>query len=418
MSDREALIAAICAQPDEDTPRLVYADYMEENGEGAYAAFVRAQVELAAAPPWEPLAVRACRRAPDLVTGARFRHALPPLSGATEWGAHPFRRGFGWWLSVRAPAEWGRHVVPVLGRAPVGRVTFWGALLDDWRAVAGSGALRGLRALAFATSPIEPLFALRDADGVEGVSELHFARASGAGMPEVLEDLFASRLGRAVRGLHFHVGYESLAPLLDALNTGGPLERLSFSVMGITGEHLRRLFDGPTASALTELHLRDEPLGADGLRVLAEAVPPTVRDLTLTKIGVRADGLEALARSPRLTSVRRLDLSGNPLTPRAAKVLSLSHPLAGLRSLNLSGCHLGDKGVRHVARSRWWANLVEADLSNNPISRAGVQHLLSAPVPPDLTALVLDDAVGAESRAALARKFGPAVVFVAPGPPG
>ena len=28
-------------------------------------------------------------------------------------------------------------------------------------------------------------------------------------------------------------------------------------------------FDGPTASTLTELHFRDEPLAADGLRVLA-----------------------------------------------------------------------------------------------------------------------------------------------------
>ena len=58
MSDRDAFLAAICAQPDEDTPRLVFADYLEENDEASLAAFIRAQVELARTPPWEPFAVR------------------------------------------------------------------------------------------------------------------------------------------------------------------------------------------------------------------------------------------------------------------------------------------------------------------------------------------------------------------------
>ena len=29
MSDHDALVAAICADPDEDTPRLAYADFLE-----------------------------------------------------------------------------------------------------------------------------------------------------------------------------------------------------------------------------------------------------------------------------------------------------------------------------------------------------------------------------------------------------
>lgn len=42
MSDRSALLAAIAGQPDEDTPRLVYADWLEEFGE---TDFDRATVE-------------------------------------------------------------------------------------------------------------------------------------------------------------------------------------------------------------------------------------------------------------------------------------------------------------------------------------------------------------------------------------
>lgn len=41
MSDREALLAAIKAFPDEDTPRLVYADWLDEHGESERAALIR-----------------------------------------------------------------------------------------------------------------------------------------------------------------------------------------------------------------------------------------------------------------------------------------------------------------------------------------------------------------------------------------
>lgn len=47
MSDRNALVAAIAANPDEDTPRLALADYLDEHGtkaEQARAEFIRLQV--------------------------------------------------------------------------------------------------------------------------------------------------------------------------------------------------------------------------------------------------------------------------------------------------------------------------------------------------------------------------------------
>lgn len=37
----------ICANPDDDAPRLVYADWLEENGFGPLAEFIRVQIELA-----------------------------------------------------------------------------------------------------------------------------------------------------------------------------------------------------------------------------------------------------------------------------------------------------------------------------------------------------------------------------------
>ena len=44
MSERDALLRAVCADPADDTVRLAFADWCEENGEPDRAAFVRADV--------------------------------------------------------------------------------------------------------------------------------------------------------------------------------------------------------------------------------------------------------------------------------------------------------------------------------------------------------------------------------------
>ncbi len=420
MSDRDALLAAICAQPDEDTPRLVFADWCEEYGEPARAAFIRAQVELARTPPWEPFAVRCRWRTPDVLDEKPFAAALPRVDGYhVAWADGRFRRGFGWALLVRTLSEWAERVEPLFAREPIGKVTFWHGQPDDWARVAASECLRHLRELVLFGSPIEPLRALRDRPAACGVTDIWFQRASGAGTPEVVEDLCRAPLGRAARGLHFRTGYESLPALVDALNTRAPLERLSFLVMGVTAELLRRLFDGAVGAALATLYLDTEPLGGDGLLALAEGIPGTVRDLALINVGVPADGLEALARCDRLSGLRRLNLSRNHLKPRAVRVLALSRALAGLRALYLADCRIGDKGVRHLVGSKFWHNLVELDLRNSALSGAGVRHLLDAPRPPDLTALVLSAAaLGGDDRAALTKKYGGAAVLVASEEPG
>jgi len=415
MSDRDALLAAIRAHPDEDTPRLVYADYLEENDDRARAAFIRTQVESARTPPWEPFAVRVRWRQPDAVSGKPFLKDLPHVPGSViEWPSEPFRRGFAWAFALHHASMWDRFAEPLFEQFPLGKLFLSHGTLDDWMRVGASERVRQFRELVFNVSPIEPLFVLRDKPDACGVTDLYFRRASGAGMPEVIEDLFRAPLGRAVRGLHFHTGYESLNDLVDALNTGGPLERLSFSVMGLTADLIRRLFDGRAGAALRELRVRDERLGDEGLNVLAESLPVGLSDLELSKIDTRGGGLEALAGSDRLAGLRRLNLSRNPLTPRAAKVLAQSRVLAGLRALDLSECGVDDRFVRHVVRSKFWWNLVELDLRKNPLATAGVKHLLDAPVPPALTALALDgDALGGDTRAALVKKYGDAVRFVA-----
>src|SRR5215216_4626617 len=47
MSDAAALLAAIRAAPDDDAPRLVYADWLDEHGQPERAEFIRVQCALA-----------------------------------------------------------------------------------------------------------------------------------------------------------------------------------------------------------------------------------------------------------------------------------------------------------------------------------------------------------------------------------
>ncbi|HEY1379134.1 MAG TPA: TIGR02996 domain-containing protein [Gemmataceae bacterium] len=82
MTDRAAFLAAIAARPDDDLPRLVFADWLDEHGEADRAAFVRLQC---AGDP------DSLRRAAELET--RHRAAwLGPLARVVFRAE--FRRGF------------------------------------------------------------------------------------------------------------------------------------------------------------------------------------------------------------------------------------------------------------------------------------------------------------------------------------
>ena len=92
MTDEHAILAAIAADPEDDTARLAYADFVEENGEPDRAAFIRNQVELARLKSGDPALYHLVKQ------NNRFhyeyvpfwRAGLPHLPGI-EWGH--FKRG-------------------------------------------------------------------------------------------------------------------------------------------------------------------------------------------------------------------------------------------------------------------------------------------------------------------------------------
>src|SRR5262249_50323891 len=51
---QETLLAGVVGHPEEDGPRLVYADWREENGQPEWAQLTRAQIDLARLPRDDP----------------------------------------------------------------------------------------------------------------------------------------------------------------------------------------------------------------------------------------------------------------------------------------------------------------------------------------------------------------------------
>src|SRR5829696_8618990 len=101
MSDEDALLAAIQAHPEEDTPRLMYADWLDEHGKPRRAEFIRVQIELSRLEhlPRAELNrhVPLYRRNQELLDNHRAELLGTPLPTAAEI---EFRRGFAWEVAL------------------------------------------------------------------------------------------------------------------------------------------------------------------------------------------------------------------------------------------------------------------------------------------------------------------------------
>jgi uncharacterized protein (TIGR02996 family) len=101
MSDEPALLSAIIAHPDEDTPRLAYADWLDEHDAPLQAAFIRTQCRLASCSAADPDYPDLLERHAELVVqfGPLVKQTVPELPPGFAYDedlANPetFRRGF------------------------------------------------------------------------------------------------------------------------------------------------------------------------------------------------------------------------------------------------------------------------------------------------------------------------------------
>ena len=134
MPDDPAFIRMIAAAPDDDAPRLVYADVLEERGDPAGVAraeFIRVQCEKARLVPDTPRSRELWFREAALFDWARaWRAELPAVRGLQYGG---FRRGFIDDVYVHDAEAFFRSAGLVFDRLPLRRLEIRDHLADALR---------------------------------------------------------------------------------------------------------------------------------------------------------------------------------------------------------------------------------------------------------------------------------------------
>ncbi len=119
-------------------------------------------------------------------------------------------------------------------------------------------------------------------------------------------------------------------------------------------------------------------------------------------------GVVALASSPQLQWLQRLDLGFNHVGSAGVAALARSPHLRRLTHLTLSGNRLGSAAVAHLAESPLVESLVQLELAHNSLDDDACRALAAAPGLPGLRALdlAMNFHVGDAGAAALAEADG------------
>jgi uncharacterized protein (TIGR02996 family) len=147
MCDEDAFLRAIIERPDDDLPRLVYADYLDERDDPR-GEFIRVECELARIAPDDPRRAALYRRDLELIRMYKDRWAgllpkLTPHRGVSYWD---FRRGLIEVLTIDAPVLVGAAAADV-ARMPILSLRVQDLTDSLAHQVGGHPALRGVREL-------------------------------------------------------------------------------------------------------------------------------------------------------------------------------------------------------------------------------------------------------------------------------
>jgi uncharacterized protein (TIGR02996 family) len=424
------LVEAIREAPEDDGPRLIYADWLEEHDQPERAEFIRLQCELARTAEG-PRAVELRRREQDLLAehAAAWAANLLPLARSIT-----FRRGMPEQVDLYL-IDFRRDADKLFAAAPVRALTvhtgYGSPVLKDLvrcRHLLRLGELRleggpchtaGARVLAASpdlanlTSLSLPQQDLRRPSVQVLASSPHLARLTRLDLPDnhILEGGLATLAASPHLANLTHLGLAgSRLGDEDALALAHSphltkLKALDVAESNFGTPALRELLGCANLAGLTALRLGGEVLGHGAAEaVVASGVLAHLRDLALLHIDHRAATLLAgPASSAGLTALR---LEGN-LGETGARALAESPFLKSLVSLDLSGCNLGPDGVRVLAASPNLANLTSLALAHNAIGDEGARALASSPFLGNLASLdLLGNDIGPEGTRALAQSAG------------
>jgi uncharacterized protein (TIGR02996 family) len=321
----ESFLQDILANPEDDAPRLVYADWLEETGalesQRARAELIRVQCELERLPAGDQRRMERERLTRRLLKD-HAREWTAPLRKARLGSDWQFRRGFVEGLRLSA-----RTFVTVAGRlfelAPVRSVCFPDASneVDDLAACPYLARLKAVDLGSMCAC---------------GFCPIHLE----------LQRLFRSR----------HV--KNLTSLVLSDDRVGP-------------ELVGHLADSRPLAGLTTLDLSANRLGTAGVRVLAGKTRlVSLKSLALGGNDIGPQGARALAESALLAGLTSLGLADNRLGNAGARSLANSRQAAGLVDLDLRSNGIGDAGALALANSPHLGEAVRLELSDNEVGEA------------------------------------------------
>jgi uncharacterized protein (TIGR02996 family) len=194
VSDEDALLAAVCADPDADLPRLVTADWYDDHGQPERAEFIRLQCEIARAKAGgQRVSCQALERETKLLK-RHLRKIHPGYCSADPERGH-WVRGF---LHMATVSRRFQDALPLIATHPVQQVT----LIDrqavlNIDAVAGLRQLRGLKVDVYRLSVDEARY-LATCPHLEAVTEVQVDTMYAIGQRGPIRRLLVNTFGSRV----------------------------------------------------------------------------------------------------------------------------------------------------------------------------------------------------------------------------
>jgi uncharacterized protein (TIGR02996 family) len=425
-----ALLAACRARPADDLPRLVLADWLDENGQPERAEFVRIQVEVSH-PTADVERIRGLKKREaellaehenDWTGGYQAAAArMTPLNRRRENGGfapipppHRFVRGL---MRIGNAAEFVDRVeLHEWLRSPdlpwVEQIDFSFSTIDWFVKSDLPDELHGRIGLNVGFSGPNPeshrqqLRLLAVSSNFTAVRALTTRRAS-IPAAEVVNELAKADLSSLVS---LSLPQDVPGGAAEAV-ASVPFVALSSLDLGpIPEAGVRALIASPHLGNLTHLNLLASPMGDGGMAALCRSgLSHTLRRVEFPNTGISDVGVAALAKSPLFAHMHgpRLNLMMNRIGDDGLKALAASEHLLRFRELVMRENVVGDEGVEALTASPFAANLAFLDFWRNRITDRGAFALAKSPYLNKVVDLsVKENAVSAAGAAALHERFG------------
>ena len=451
----KALLRRCREAPADDMPRLVLADWLDEQGDGDRATFVRVQVSLGhpSADADRHRELKALEQSllvanfeawigdlQPILNGLRYGGeagrglaAIPPRMNlfVRDWHLS-FRRGLihfgvlaqGWLLDpalrkwMRSPAGHWLEQANLFGMTPAAfeRCTlppeYAGTIHLSLSAQPESYAELSATSRAQVSPAID--FSARDwrrffhCPNFAAVRSLATEIKRTGGGPVFLRELGQADARRLVAlSVHHEDPGEAAARIVATI----PFGSLSSLDIGRVDEAaVRAVAASPFLRNLAEWNLVGSPIGDAGMVALCESpLADSLSAVGFPNTGIGDAGVAALVRSPIFARMNSpsLNLMMNRIGDAGVRALAESEHLLRYRELVLRENRCGDAGAAALADSEYAANLTHLDFWRNALGDAGAAALAGSPHLGRIADLsVKENAVGPDGAAALFERYG------------